>query len=77
MKKYFAETNDYNVFIVTDGERAVAFDCETLEEAKKMDCSGIECETDIESVAHLCNKEGEIFNFNEDDFEELTFLGEL
>lgn len=77
MKKYFAETNGYNLMIVTDGKKAVAFDCETLEEARTMDCSGIEGEPDIESVAYMCNKVDDIFIFNEDDFEKLIFLGEL
>ena len=77
MKKYFAETNAYNVMVVTDGKRAVAFDCETLEEARTMDCSGIEGEPDIETIAHLCSKEDDIFDFKEDDYEELLYIGEL
>lgn len=77
MKKYFAETNGYNMMIVTDDTKMIAFDCETLEEAKSMDCSAIEGETDIEYIAHICSKENDIVEFNEDDYENLIYIGDL
>ena len=77
MKKYFAKTNGYNMMIVTDGKKMIAFDCETLEEANTMDCSGIEGEADIETVAHLCSKEDDIVEFKEEDYEELIYIEDL
>lgn len=70
MKKVFLESNGYNMigFIFEDG--MVAFDCETIEEAKAMDCSGVEgCET-AEEAATNCNTE--VYQFSESEWEKVT-----
>lgn len=69
MKKYFVETNGYNSLVfVFDDNRAIAFDCETLEAAKNMDCSGIENSTDVEDAAINCNIDTDnIFTFDKSD----------
>ena len=75
MKKYFATTLAYNLVVFVDSEnKAVAFDCATLEEAKAMDVSGIAGDTTAEQIAHDCSKENDIFDFNEDDFDSLEEL---
>jgi len=47
MKRLFVETNGFNTVVFVDGANmAYSIDCETLEQAKAMDYSGIEgCET--------------------------------
>ena len=74
MKKVFLESNGYNMigFVFDDG--MIAFDCETIEAAMAMDCSGIEgCKT-AEEAALNCNTEA--FPFNEGDWECITFIGD-
>lgn len=74
MRKLFCESNAYNVLVFVDeNNRAVFFDCETIEEANSMDCSGAEGEEDIEALAFNCNlSNADIFDFSEDDFENVT-----
>lgn len=74
MKKYFCETNGYNMLVyVDDSNRAYGFDCETLEHAKKMDTSGADGENDIEVLAVNCNGDiDKIFDFHEDDFDNVV-----
>lgn len=73
MKKVFLESNGYNMvgFVFDDG--MVAFDCETIEDAEAMDCSGVEgCKT-AEEAAVNCNTE--VYQFNEDEWECVTLIG--
>lgn len=70
MKKMFLESNGYNMvgFIFDDG--MVAFDCETIEDAKAMDISGVEgCES-AEEAAINCNTE--VFPFIENEWDGIT-----
>ena len=67
-KRYFVETNGYNMLVfVYAGNQAICFDCETLEDAKKFDYSGIEGEKDIAVAAAYCSKQDHIFTFNIND----------
>lgn len=74
MRKLYCESTGYNMVVfVDDNNRAVAFDCENLEDAKSMDCSGAENEDDIVALAVNCNvPESDIFDFSEDDFEDVV-----
>lgn len=70
MKRVFLESNGYNMvgFVFDDG--MIAFDCETFEDAVKMDYSGVEgCKT-AEEAAVNCNTE--VFPFNEDEWDAVT-----
>ena len=70
MRKVFLESNGYSMigFVFSDG--MVAFDCETVEDAKKMDCCGVEgCKTAKEAAVN-CNTE--IYPFNADEWEQVT-----
>ena len=74
MRKVFLESLGYNAigFIFDDG--LIIFDCETIEEAKEMDCSGIEdCET-AEEAATNCNTK--VYPFNESEWENITEIDE-
>lgn len=70
MKKLFLESNGYNMvgFLFDDG--MVAFDCETLEEAKSMDIGGILGCENAEEAASNCNTE--VVMFSENDWENVT-----
>lgn len=73
MRKLYCESTGYNTIVfVDDDNRAVAFDCESLEEAKSMDFSGVENEDDIVALAINCNKtQDDVFKFDEDDYENI------
>lgn len=70
MRKVFLESNGYNMagFVFEDG--MVAFDCDTLDDAKAMDISGIEgCKTTAEAAVN-CNTE--VLPFNDEEWENIT-----
>lgn len=72
MKKVFLESLAYNVvgFIFDDG--MVVFDCDTIEEAKTIDCSEvIECKTAKEAAMNCCTEKHE---FIESEWENVTFI---
>ena len=82
MKRYFVETNGYNMvaFVGTDG-KAYAFHEEcfdkelTLETAKAADYSGIEGTETAEEIAQCIGTDSafdNIFNWNEIEAEEIT-----
>lgn len=72
MKKVFLKSTGYNMigFVFDDG--MIAFDCETIEEAKKMDYSGvIGCETAAEAAANCGTA---VYQFDESEWEEVHTL---
>lgn len=72
MRRYFLETNAYNMIAFIWDNKMIVFDCDTIEEAREMNYEQIYGETDIEKVANLCSTE--IYDFNEDDYEKITPL---
>lgn len=76
MKKMFLESNGYNMIgFIFEDNKMVAFDCETLEDAKNMDCSGVEGCKSAEEAAVDCNTE--VYPFIEDEWENVTFIEEM
>ena len=71
IKKYYCESNAYNVVIFTDDEnKAIYFDVETKEEAENLDISGIVGLHTAEEMAFACCMDDDkIFTFNEDEWE--------
>lgn len=72
MKKYFLESNGYNLIAFVINNKMVVLDCETLEEAKNMNTEGIDGMEDIEEVANYVNKE--VYDFNPSEWENVTEL---
>ena len=74
MKKVFLESNGYNMvgFVFDDG--MVTFDCEAIEDAETMDCSGVKGCNTAEKAAINCNTE--VYPFNEDEWECVTLIGD-
>ena len=70
MSKKFLESNGYNMlgFVFSDG--MVAFNCETIEQALRMDCRALEGCSTAEEAAINCNTE--VFEFNPDEWENIT-----
>lgn len=69
MRKVFLESIGYKLVAFVFGSEMIAFDCETIEQAKAMDISGIEGFNTAEEAAVNCNTE--VFPFNEDEWEEV------
>lgn len=75
LKRYYAEDNATMMMVITDGEKAIAFDVSSREEAISMDTEGIDsCET-IEEVE--CETSKTSFDFNEDEFELLEEIKKI
>ena len=72
MKKYFLESNGYNLIGFVIDNKMVVLDCETLEEAKNMDIEGIDGMMNIVEIANYVNKE--VYDFNPDEWENVTEL---
>lgn len=70
MKKVFLNSDAYNMVGFVFGNEMVAFDCETLEEAKTMELSAIEDCRSVEEAASNCNTE--VFLFDESEWEAVT-----
>lgn len=71
-KRVFLKSLAYNMigFVFNDG--MVAFDCETIEEARSMDYSNIcGCKTAEEAACNCCT---EVYPFNENEWEEVIEL---
>ena len=72
MKKYFLESNGYNLIAFVVNNKMIVLDCETLEEARNMNTEGIDGMEDIEEVANYVNKE--VYDFNPSEWENVTEL---
>ena len=72
MKKYFLESNGYNLIAFVINNKMIVLDCETLEEARNMNTEGIDGMEDIEEVANYVNKE--VYDFNPSEWENVTEL---
>ena len=72
MKKYFLESNGYNLIAFVINNKMIVLDCETLEEARNMNTEGIDDMENIEEVANYVNKE--VYDFNPSEWENVTEL---
>lgn len=70
MKKVFLNSEAYNMVGFVFGSEMIAFDCETLEEAKNMELESIEGCQSAEEAAMNCNTE--VFPFIESEWEAVT-----
>lgn len=70
MRKVFLEGLGYNIVGFIFGNKMIAFDCETIEQAKAMDISGIEgFDTADEAAINCCT---EVYPFVESEWKTVT-----